>query len=137
MKVNGVILKKLEVIQETLCKLRELENITVQKLNEDFFLKKGIERSLQVCVEAVIDIAHRFISLENLPPCSTSNKALELIESIGVIKSASYYKPMVQFRNIVVHRYEVIDTEIIIGILQNHLGDFDKFINEVYHYVGD
>ena len=105
MKVNGIVLRKIEIINETLRELRNLGNVTTTKLEDDFFLKKGIERSLQVCVEAVIDIAHRIISLEQSSPSSTAIKALEAIESLGVIASASEYKPMVQFRNIVVHRY--------------------------------
>lgn len=135
MKFNGVISRKIEIIEETLFKLRELNDVTIAKLNDDFFLKKGVERSLQICVEAVIDIAHRFVSLNNRHPCSTSYRALESLESIGVITSASVYKPMVQFRNIVVHRYEIVDNEIISGILKKHLDDFDRFIDEVCTYA--
>ncbi len=135
MKINGIVLRKIEIIEETLRELRDLENITTAKLEQDFFLKKGIERALQVCVEALIDIAHRIISLETRSPCSTASKALEAIESLGVIASASEYKPMVQFRNIVVHRYENVDNEIIVGILKRNLDDFDKYINEIQGYA--
>ncbi len=135
MKINGIVLRKIEIIDETLRELRDLENITTAKLEQDFFLKKGIERALQVCVEALIDIAHRIISLETRSPCSTASKALEAIESLGVIASASEYKPMVQFRNIVVHRYENVDNEIIVGILKRNLDDFDKYINEIQGYA--
>lgn len=135
MKINGIVLRKIEIIEETLRELRDLDNITTAKLEQDFFLKKGIERSLQVCVEAVIDIAHRIISLEDHSPCSTAGKGLEVIESLGVIASASPYKPMVQFRNIVVHRYENVDNDIIVGILKRNLDDFDKYINEVRAYA--
>ena len=135
MKVNGVVLRKIEIIEETLRKLRELDGITIAKLEDDFFLKKGIERALQICVEAMVDIAHRIISLEMHSPCSTASKALDAIESLGVIASALAYKPMVQFRNIVVHRYENVDNEIIAGILKKHLGDFEQFIDEVLCYA--
>ena len=135
MKINGIVLRKIEIIGETIRELRSLEDITTEKLESDFYLKKGIERSLQVCVEAVIDIAHRIISLEANSPCSTAGKALDAIESLGVIASASAYKPMVQFRNIVVHRYENVDNEIIVGILKRNLGDFDKYIREVQSYA--
>jgi uncharacterized protein YutE (UPF0331/DUF86 family) len=135
MTINGVVLRKLEIIDETVRKLRELDDVTTPQLDDDFFLKKGIERSLQICVEAVVDVAHRIISLQGHTPCSTAGKALESIESFGVIDSAAAYKPMVQFRNIVVHRYEIVDNSILIGVLSNHLGDFDKFISEVRHYA--
>jgi hypothetical protein len=38
---------------------------------------------------------------------------------------------MVQFRNFVVHRYERIDTEILVEIVNNRLDDFEKFRDEV------
>lgn len=135
MQTNGVIYRKIEVIEETLRKLRELGDVTTEKLNGDFFLNKGIERAIQICVEAVVDIAHRIVSLENRPPCSTAGKALEAIDALGVIASASAYKPMVQFRNIVVHRYETVDNEIIIRILNRHLDDFERFMDEVRDYA--
>ncbi len=135
MKINGIVLRKIEIIEETLRELRNLDSITTSTLESNFFLKKGIERSLQVCVEALVDIAHRIISLEATPPCSTAGKALDAIKSLGVIANASEYKPMVQFRNIVVHRYENVDNEIIVGILKRHLDDFDKYINEVLRYA--
>lgn len=135
MKLNGVIFRKIEVIEETLRKLRELGDITTETLNNDFFLNKGIERSIQVCIEAVIDIAHRIISLESTAPCITAGEALDAIERLHVIDSASLYKPMVQFRNIVVHQYEGVDKEIVVTVLSNHLNDFDRFISEVRNYA--
>ncbi len=135
MKSNGVVIRKIEIIDETVCKLRELGPVTVEQLESDFFLKKGVERALQICAEAVIDIAHRIVSVEDRPPCSTAGKALETIEALGAIASASAYRPMVQFRNIVVHRYEIVDNEILVGILTKHLDDFDKFISEIRSYA--
>ncbi len=135
MKANGVIVRKIEIISETVGKLRELGPVTVPQLEGDFFLKKGVERALQICVEAVIDIAHRIVSLEGRSPCSTAGKALEAIENTGAIASARAYRPMVQFRNIVVHRYEIVDNEVLVGILSKHLGDFDRFMGEIQDYA--
>lgn len=137
MKANGIIVKKVEVIRETLRELRRIKSPTTGKLDKDYFLKRGVERSLQICVEAVIDIAHRIIALKNLPPCSTATKALEALEEMGILKDASAYKKMVQFRNFVVHRYETIETAILVGILRGDLGDFDRFIAEVLEHEND
>lgn len=135
MKINGVVLRNLESMADTLRHLRTLGEVTSHQLQEDFFLKKGIERALQVCVEAVIDVAHRIISLEGHPPCSTAGKALETLAALGVIKSAEAYKPMVQFRNIAVHRHETVDDNVLVNILRGHLDDFDEFMQEVRRYA--
>lgn len=131
---NGVLARKVEIISETVRKIRGLPGITIRTLDEDYFLKRGIERSLQISIEAILDIAHRLISLLGQPPASTGSKALEALESLGVIRDASSYKKMIQFRNLVVHRYDTVDNAVLLDILRNHLDDFDRFVGEIRKY---
>jgi uncharacterized protein YutE (UPF0331/DUF86 family) len=42
---------------------------------------------------------------------------------------------MAKFRNVVVHQYEEVDSEIVIVILKKHLGDFDRFIDAILAYL--
>jgi len=131
MKHNGVILKKLAVMDDEVARLRALGEVTVARLDADHFLKHGVERSLQICVEVVIDVAQRILALEGRQPAATAFDAMRALESMGVIASAERYRPMLQFRNFVVHRYERVDTEVLVGILQRHLGDLGAFRDEV------
>ena len=39
------------------------------------------------------------------------------------------FQEMASFRNILVHRYNTIDDEIVFGIFKARLGDFDLFAN--------
>ena len=41
------------------------------------------------------------------------------------------FQNMASFRNLLVHRYETIDDELVFGIFKKHLGDFDLFIQLV------
>ena len=52
-------------------------------------------------------------------------------EDLGVLSGKSAYEKMVQFRNFVVHRYEHIDVEILVEIVNHRLGDFEQFRDEV------
>ncbi len=131
MKYNGVIHRKLELIGENTRKLRGLLPLSVERLRGDFFLKNGIERTLQISIEAMIDIANRIASLENQPPSSDSYQALVQLAELGVIKQAEQYRNMIKFRNFIVHRYEHIEPENIASILTHHLGDFEQFIQEI------
>ncbi len=45
------------------------------------------------------------------------------------------FRRMVQFRNFVVHRYEQVDLDILVDIVNRRLDDFDRFRNEVLQYV--
>jgi uncharacterized protein YutE (UPF0331/DUF86 family) len=131
MAINGVVTNKVQTLRDTVLELRGLGNVTVARLRQDVFLKRGIERSLQICVEVVIDIAHRLVSIHGEPPCPSGSRALSVLEKLGIIESADTYKKMVQFRNLIVHRYETIDIDVLVDVLRNHLGDFDRFVAEV------
>jgi len=42
---------------------------------------------------------------------------------------------MVQFRNFIVHRYEKVDTAILVDMVNRRLSDFDRFRSEILDYV--
>ncbi len=112
-------------------RLRALQNVTTKSLDSDHFFKHGIERSLQICIEVIIDVSQRILSLEGQLPAATAFDALKGIEALGIIESAERYRHMIQFRNFVVHRYEQVESDILIVILQKHLDDLSGFRNEV------
>ena len=85
-------------------------------------------------MEAVIDVAHRVLSLHDQPPASTAGKALDALQSLGAIQDASSYKRMVQFRNLVVHRYETVDNAVLVEILERYLDDFARFLQEIQSF---
>jgi len=131
MKYNGVILKKFAIMDDEIARLRALGEVTTARLDTDHFLKHGIERALQICVEVVVDVAQRILSLEGRQPAPTASDALNGLESMGIVASAERYRSMVQFRNFIVHRYERVDSSVLAGILNHHLDDLTAFRNEV------
>jgi uncharacterized protein YutE (UPF0331/DUF86 family) len=42
---------------------------------------------------------------------------------------------MVRYRSFIVHRYERIDVEILVEMVNQHLADFEHFRNEILNYV--
>jgi len=131
MKYNGVILKKFAVMDDEISRLRALGVMTTTRLDNDHFLKHGIERALQIAVEVVVDVAQRILSLEGRQPAPTAFDALTGLEAMGIIESAERYRSMIQFRNFVVHRYERVDSAILVKILSQHLDDLTAFRDEV------
>ncbi len=131
MKYNGVILKKFSVMENEIARLRGLGAVTIESLENDHFLKHGVERSLQICIEIVVDVSQRILSLEGRQPAPTAFDALAGLEAMGIIASAEKYRTMIQFRNFVVHRYENVDPSVLVSILNVHLGDLEAFRNEV------
>ena len=131
MKYNGVILKKFAVMDDEVARLRGLGAMSISRLDGDHFLRHGIERALQICVEVVVDVAQRILSLEGRQPAPTAFDALNGLEAMGIIASAARYKSMIQFRNFVVHRYERVESAVLVEILNTHLADLEAFRDEV------
>jgi len=133
--INGVILQKLQSLDETLLELRSLGQISAGQLNDDWRTRRAVERDLQVLVEIVIDICQRLISLAGQTPAVTGVDAIERCIQWGALSDDEAYRQMVRFRNYIVHRYEQVDVTILTDVVNNHLADFDQFRAEVLAYV--
>ena len=134
MKVNGVISGKLNNLDKVLSRLRSLAPLNSERL-EDWILHSAVERNLQVAVEIVIDICHRLHSLARKSPAANAREAVEGCVELGILDTTETLSRMIGFRNLVVHRYEYIDTDILLDVLNNHLDDFDLFREKVLSYV--
>jgi uncharacterized protein YutE (UPF0331/DUF86 family) len=133
--LNGVISGKLANLDVILAELETTKPLTTEALQASWQLRKAIERNIQLAVEIVLDICHRLIALEGRAPTPTSRGAVEAVAQIGVLSSAEPYKQMVGMRNILVHRYEFVDPEKLKAIVNEHLGDFQQFKEEVLLYA--
>jgi uncharacterized protein YutE (UPF0331/DUF86 family) len=133
--LNGVILSKLQSMEQALIELRSLGKISVERLENDWRDQRAIERNLQVIIEIVIDICQRLIVIKKQTPAATSADAIERCIQLGVISAHDSYRKMVQFRNFIVHRYEKVEVSILVDMVNRRLVDFDRFRNEILNYV--
>jgi uncharacterized protein YutE (UPF0331/DUF86 family) len=133
--INGVIVSKLQTLDEVLGELRSLGKIKTADMEKDWRLRRAIERDLQVLSEIVIDVCQRLISMAGQSPATSGVEAIARCVGLGVLGSVEPYRKMIQFRNFIVHRYERVDVNILTDIVDNRLGDFDQFRKEVMTYV--
>jgi len=131
MKYNGVIENKLRVIEQKVGEIKSWGIGSYEDFSNNSLLQNGVERALQVAVEAIIDISERILSIKRIPPSGSGAANLEILENEGVIKTAGRYSDMIRFRNFIVHRYEKIDTEVVYGIIKNKLELFSAFVDEI------
>ena len=135
LKVNGVILRKLGLIEQLLRELRSLGLLTVGQLEEDWRNRRAVERSLQIAVEAMIDICQRLLTVHGQTPAATGQESVARCVEMGILSSQAPYRRMVQFRNFIVHRYEQVDASILVDIVNCRLDAFEQFVREVREYV--
>ena len=135
MKVNGFILRKLGLIEQLLRELRSLGPLTVSHIEEDWRNHRAVERSLQIAVEAMIDICQRLLSFYGQIPGATGQESVARCVEMGILSSQVSYRRMVQFRNFIVDRYEQVDASILVDIVNRRLDAFEQFIHEVREHV--
>ena len=132
---NGIVVRKLTEMEETLRRLREHLPADYEEFSRDWARQKVVERALQIMIEAMIDIGERWIALAGGSPAETSVAVMERLQALGVIRSASRYVPMVRFRNFLVQRYEQVDLRILYEIVSKKLEDIEFFAAEVKTYA--
>lgn len=133
--INGVILQKLQTLDEVLLELSSLGQVTVDQLHNDWRTRRAIERDLQVLIEIMIDVCQRLIALAGQTPAVTARDAVERCVQLGALSQYDAYHRMVQFRNFIVHHYARIDTAILVDIVNHRLSDAVRFRNEILAYV--
>lgn len=132
---NGVIAQKLQTIDEVLNELRSLGQVDADTLKRDWRVQRAVERDLQVLVEIVIDVCQRLIALAGQSPSATGSGAVERCIQLGALSNREAYRQMVRFRNFIVHRYDHVDAAVLVDVVNNRLGDFEQFRDEVLAYV--
>ena len=133
--INGVGAQKLQALDLMLAELRTLDVVSAKTLRTDWQQRRAIERNLQVLVEVVIDVCQRLVMLTGQSPATSGADAIERCIQIGALTPDETHTRMVRLRNFLVHRYEHIDPGIPANMVNRHLGDFEKFRNEILAYV--
>jgi uncharacterized protein YutE (UPF0331/DUF86 family) len=74
--INGILVSKLQSMDEVLQELRSLGRLTTSQLEKDWRTRKAIERDLQILTEVMIDVCQRLISLAGQSPATTGVDAV-------------------------------------------------------------
>ena len=132
-----LILRKLSALDEYLKQISEYANITLEAYAVDWKIQRIAERTLQMMIETCLDISGHIISDEKFRMPETYADMFRILVEKSILSESRVdaFEKMARFRNIVVHNYERIDPEIVIGILRNNLGDFEDFKASIIKYL--
>jgi uncharacterized protein YutE (UPF0331/DUF86 family) len=125
---KNLILRKISALDEYLKQINEYTDISLKVYASDWKVQRIVERTLQMMIETCMDISGHIISDENMFRILAENKILNESQLVAFDK-------MAKFRNIIVHNYEKIDPEIVIGILKRNLNDFEDFKSAIISYL--
>ncbi len=92
--------------------------------------------NLQRAAQACIDLAAHVIASEDLGIPADLRENFPLLEESGIISHdiSTKMKKMVGFRNLAVHEYQSLDTEILKSMLEKNLGDFEEFYTSIINH---
>jgi len=132
-----LILRKLSELDEYYQQITEYKNITISQYSGDWKVQRIIERTLQMMIETCVDIAGHIISDKGFRiPKSYSDTFLVLRENDILGKELfSSVDKMAKFRNIVVHHYDNVGAEIVVGILKKDLKDLTGFRDAIVSFL--
>ena len=126
-----LIEKKLAFIETCLEELRRLA--LPEAIEHDVKERRFIEHTLQICIQAVQDIASHIVSDQRLGEPASNQALLTALAGAGFLKgeTAIALRAAIGFRNVLVHGYTSVDPNILRDILQQHLGDIEAFVQQI------
>jgi uncharacterized protein YutE (UPF0331/DUF86 family) len=123
-----LIAKKLALIETCVHQLRELARPAA--IATDVREERFVEHTLQIAIQAALDVASHIVSDERLGEPRTNRELFDLLERRAWVTPALAVtmRRMVGFRNILVHGYEVVDVGIVVEIVERGLDDLIGFV---------
>jgi uncharacterized protein YutE (UPF0331/DUF86 family) len=129
--------KRLAVIDTCVADLRRLAR--VDQLETDVRERRFVEHTLQIAIQAALDVASHIVSDRRLGEPATNRELFLFLERDGWIapELRGRLADMAGFRNVLVHGYDDVDLTIVRDVLTNHLGDLGRFAASITRKLED
>jgi uncharacterized protein YutE (UPF0331/DUF86 family) len=134
---KSLVLRKLSDLSDLCGQMIEYRGITARRYAADWKSQRIVERTLQMMVEMCLDVANHIISDKGYRrPVGYADHFTVLRENrILSARLTARMEKMAKFRNLIVHNYDKVDAEIVVGILTKSLDDFDAFKTAVVKFL--
>lgn len=131
-----LVRKKLAFIETCVQELRDLAR--PEQIEFDVRERRFVEHTLQICIQALQDVASHIVSDERLGEPQSNSDLFRLLASRGWLDGdlADAARSAVGFRNVLVHGYAVVNLAVVRDVLENRLVDFERFVEVIRKKVG-
>ena len=126
-----LVAKKLAVIETSVRELRTLAR--PEAVARDVKEQRFVEHTLQVAIQAALDVASHVVSDERLGEPQTNRDLFALLAQRGLLpfELTDRLGRMAGFRNVLVHGYQDVDLAVVLDILANRLDDLLAFVRAI------
>ena len=135
---KSLVLRKLSDPSDLCGRMIEYQGITARRYAADWKSQRIVERTLQMMVEMCLDVANHIISDKGYRRPVGYADPFTVLRENGILSAriTARMEKMAKFRNLIVHNYDKIDAEIMVGIIKKSLLDFDAFKKAAVKFLG-
>ena len=131
---ESVLIHRLAALEEYLADLDEIKiDLDRTKFKNDKITRRYVERTLQMATEACLDIANHIISYEGYREPEDNKDVFKVLSENDIIAEDLRDKliKMAKCRNVIVHDYLKVDSEIVYAVLTKHCSDIAMYANVI------
>ncbi|MCV2402103.1 DUF86 domain-containing protein [Marinomonas sp. C2222] len=131
--MNDAIINKFATIERCIKRIKEVYEQSKDHFDNDYTSQDSIILNLQRACEACIDVANIVNKQHRTGIPQSGRDSFELLKKAGLLSPllAESLQKMVGLRNIAVHDYQTLNLEIVKHVVENKLGEFTRFIEEM------
>jgi uncharacterized protein YutE (UPF0331/DUF86 family) len=124
-----LVLRKLADLDLYVSQLTEFRGTAVEKYRADWKTQRIVERTMQMAIEACLDVANHLIADRKLRVPTTYAQTFSVLEQAGLLPSdiAVQMVQMVGLRNLLIHEYARLDAARVVRLLNERLDDFGVY----------
>jgi uncharacterized protein YutE (UPF0331/DUF86 family) len=119
---RDLVRRKLTELSEYVRQVSEYRDVTVEQYRADWKTQRIVERTLQMAIEACVDIAGHTVADRGLRAPATYADTFEILVQSGLLSP-----DLGEAMDVIVHDYAGIDVEVVIRVLRERLDDFRRF----------
>lgn len=138
MKVDMELIQaKIDIIEQNLGLLEEIKKMDLEDFTNSYRDIQASKHALQESIEACLDIANHVISTYGYRRPEDYKDIFRVLMERDIIKKDFFVKleQIAKFRNLLVHRYEKLETKKLHQILEKDLGDIRFFVKTILKFL--
>ncbi len=137
--MNDVLIAKKASLERCVAQIRRYDALpTDVPFEQDYLRQDAICLNIQRGCELAIDIANHLIRAKKLGVPQSSRESFSILAREGLIPADTAEKMMnmVGFRNVLVHRYQDLEIEILRAVIDTGLDDLLGFSQQALEAIG-
>lgn len=131
--MNDIILNKYTIIQRCIARINEEYIGHESELTTNYTRQDSIILNIQRACQAALDLANYVVKLKQLGIPQNNRESFSLLGDNNLVsqKLTTSMMKMVGFRNIAVHEYQKLNTDILKAVIENHIDEIKLFAEDV------